>query len=248
MLSEVAPLPTAAMGEIVIQRSVSIKFGDSKPWVINDIEAIDGIDFVELNKRDHGLARFVTSGGVGSGKMQFLDELRQLRTSACCDAIQPPTEQLFAGGGGEERDMKKLKRMANKMPPFVELQLPGFTGQDGRQVPPFALKVRSSLVWKEHVAVELSVESLHYIKHALLKSQQTDLEEHEGGKHRYWRKDRKCWIATKKLHNGTVIRKSFKADSKHMIEEWLSSAAAESSRYACEEEGEETCAGGVQEG
>ncbi len=234
------PLRTVVMDEIAIQRSVSIKFSDSKPWVINEIQTLDGIDFVELNKRDNGFARFVTSGGGDITKMPFFDELRQLRTKACCDAIEPPQEQLF-GDEGKEPDTKKFKRMANKMPTFVELQLPGFTRQDGREVQPLATKVKSSLVWKDHLAVELTVESLLYIKHAMLKSLESERD--DSCKHSYWRKDRKCWIAMKKLDNGKVIRKHFKPVAKHMIKEWLASAAAEGSELAGDEDGEGTSAG-----
>ena len=65
-----------------IKRCIQIHGGSLKsghPWIISDMQTVDGVDFVRIHKLDNGLHRFVTGDYRGSLRdSPFLDDLKIL--------------------------------------------------------------------------------------------------------------------------------------------------------------------------
>ncbi len=228
-----------AMSDVSIQRCVSISWGKSqKPWVLRDLECIDGVEFVVLSKRDYGFVRFVTSDGGDATQMRFLDRLRELRTKATFEAIAP-NPSLFDESvepSRQERKRAKTVGMQQGIPPIVSLTLPAFTMEDGMEVGPCTVRVKASLDASFNVAVELDAKVLQHIKlamrHSIVQARQDSVG--ESGKAVYWRNDKKCYIAIRTTGNQKVTRtvrpespsEEAMVAARDKAKQWASSSAA----------------------
>ena len=78
--------------DITIKRVVSVECpGQKTPWIIDTMEAIDGVEFVALKLRCSAFCRFIagTFKDFKFKNQSFLQELISLRTQATIDAMEP---------------------------------------------------------------------------------------------------------------------------------------------------------------
>ena len=208
---------------VSIERRVVVKGGGCKltPWILPSVSVLDGKEFTQLTKRDSGFCRFVSGSPSGSRGMSFLDELRRKRSAATLAACSQPAsnEQLFEATPTAAA-RKKLKQAAiaqqerGEMPDLVVLDLPRIIGQDGVEVGPIKLAVRSSLDISSNVWVELTSEALTYIRAAMLASEPlAPMQRGATDAGVRWRNDRGRFVATRfsQRLNREVMR-SFKPE------------------------------------
>ena len=184
------------MSDITIQRCVAVGWGTQKPWVITDSHCIDGVEFVVLNKRDHGFVRFAIAEGGDVSDNPFLHSLRHLRNQATIDAMAPAMPTLFdVPEPASSKDVKRMRRAHDK-PAVVHVTLPGFTSKSGEEIPPCPCKCKANFNATALVAVELQTSVLQHIQRAIAASSTSDDDDTNGAaEHVYWRKDKMCYIA-----------------------------------------------------
>lgn len=203
---------------VQIERRIVVTGGGCKstwPWVARNVELIDGTEYIQLEKKDSGFARFVSGAPDGARSMNFLDKLRAQRTTASIQ-LATPGEALFEAPPTKAA-RKAMKQSAaalrNKgaLPPSVTLEMDGFTGVDGKEVPPTSFKVKSALDLKSPLYVELAPAALSYIREAMR------LSDNPQGKQRApsntgvrWRPERRAWLAQRR-HPETdkILTRSF---------------------------------------
>lgn len=212
-----------AESAVVVQRRICISGGGLKlgwPWVVNDTNTVNGIEFVQLSKRDSGFSRFVSGTPTGARAMTWLDTLRAQRTRASL-AAATTGESLFGDAPPTKAAKKKQRQNASavrskgELPATVVLKMPGFTGVDGNEVGAMDLQVLSDLDLHACASVELKPENLVYVREAMRHSAQ------EPGRLRApsddtgvrWRADRRVWLAKRTdPESGKSVTKSFKPE------------------------------------
>ena len=164
--------------------------GGHGQWVIDDVRTVDGVEMIQLVKRDFGFSRFVTGVSKGLTKLTFLDELRQMRTQATIAACN---DGLFDAPTSDPRVFAQQKRKwsSDGIPAVVEVQLPAISTHESRKV-----KVQGNLHAGERVWVELNGVVLDHIACCMRASFKED-----GGSRVVlgngvrWSKGRNCYIA-----------------------------------------------------
>ena len=124
------------------------------PWVVKDVETVEGIPFFELDGGHTGLCRFVT-GKSKMPEVTWLEHLKKLRTDACMQA------SLEASLQGEPQCK----------PPFVEVAVPDVEFAGGWQfAPATSLKIKWPTTCGENIKLELSAANLNHVRRACLSS------------------------------------------------------------------------------
>ena len=186
---------------IDIKKVVSVSFAKSHPWLIKDLETVDGTEFVPLRSTDTGFLRFIDSGGAKPVDMSIIAHWKDLRTKATT-GIQ--SESMF----GDEANTHS-KYAANKMKrrnidegvaDIIEIKVPAVE-HDGITMPEMAMKCKSSVDTQSVLAVELTAQNLAYIRLAMRAAPDVE-DKHERGtvasaKNVFWRPDRRAYIAKK---------------------------------------------------
>lgn len=208
---------------VKIERRIVVSGGGCNPawpWIAHSVELIDGTEFIQLVKKDSGLARFVSGTAYGARSMSFLETLRSQRTAASIELAKPGGNALFDEGPCTKRARKSLKQNAaalhkkGELPAWVCLEQPGFEGVDGNQVPATTLKVKTALDLQTPLSVELAPEQLGYIREAMRASD-------KGGRQRArpeknglrWRAERRAWLASRwDPEAGKMVSRSFQPD------------------------------------
>ena len=160
--------------DIKIERHVAIRGGCCKrdPWVVRNIDLVDGQEFIELSKRDPGFGRYVATDSSAIRQMTFLDHLRRLRTEK---SMVIPDEQSLFGQMPTRAARQTLKRRCadlnsrGQMPEVIVLDLPPIAS-DERHVPGIRMRVKANLDINKNVYVELQPNVLSYIWHAMRAS------------------------------------------------------------------------------
>lgn len=133
----------------------------SVPWIVPEIELVDGIEYVKLTKLDTGFERFVLGGyrqGQNSMKdVTWLDTLRVLRNKA--QLPKKDTNPMFA-------DMKVRRTPVKQVvsTTFVELQLPPLQTHEAVQ-----FRVLTTSNPRACASVELRSDVLSYIRAAIIE-------------------------------------------------------------------------------
>jgi hypothetical protein len=160
-----------------IKRCIQIGGGSLKPscpWIINDIQTVDGVDFVRIHKGDSGFHRFVNGGYKGSlSDTPFLDDLKKKRNIATVTASEEPN--IF-GNNTKPSDRKRRQLLAAQrdaaQPEVLTIELPPVKCDVG-EAAAISMKMRAPTCYAsdkgaEGVDVELTIANLHYIRIALL--------------------------------------------------------------------------------
>ena len=194
----------------------------SWPWVVQNLETANGIEFIQLSKRDTGFHRFVSGKVAGARDMDFLDHLRSLRQLATLQACREPGPvALFdAEAPPSKAAHKKAKREATQsrergdMPSVVTLELPGFTDVDGQQVLAISARVKSGIDTTANVWLEFTTAALDYLRRAMVASDSSGRKQRtkqEPGVS--WRQSRKRFIAVRVSSSGSKSQKTFAPDN-----------------------------------
>ncbi len=67
------------MVSITTITTYSASFEDMKPWVVKEVQQVDGKTFVQLSKDQPGFCRLITNQTKGLRDYVWLDNLKQLR-------------------------------------------------------------------------------------------------------------------------------------------------------------------------
>ena len=208
----------AADPEIQIKRCICIHFPvETAPWIIVDTEMIDGHTFIELKRRDSGFCRFIAGKAWRKvPTMSFLNDLQRRRTSetilSCLEASL--FDDALPTKAAKKRARYDASRKADngELKPWIALSLPELVGSDGTVVQPCVIKVKPSLKTGEALVVDLSIDTLTYIRKAMLLSQKPDADIYAKKDGARWRTDRNYWAVSRE-ENGTVVPKTFKPKS-----------------------------------
>ena len=126
----VAPSVVIAAMAAIVEVQHLVKGGSllpAFPWVIKDVETVEGIPFFELDGGHTGLCRFVT-GKSKMPEVTWLEHLKQLRNEAVASL---PREPYCTRARKARRDARRDITAAADHPPYVEVAVPAveFDGQ-----------------------------------------------------------------------------------------------------------------------
>lgn len=177
-----------------------------------------GVEFIQLNKRDSGLNRFVSGTANGARNMTFLEELRSKRSAATIAAVAPAApagEVLFDQAPTKAAQKKRRTEAVGKdLPSVVTVDLPRIQGEDGETRGPVSIKLRPGVDATSNVWMEIRPDALEYLRLAMALSAPAERKcrtaSSGGGR---WRPDRKRFIAQRPSSDeGKMITRSFKPD------------------------------------
>ena len=142
------------MEQVCIKRIVTIDCRDNQaPWLIHNLENIDGREFLKLSHRDVGFCRFIAGKNFKQiSTMTFLHELQlkraQMTLDACSNAAQGQAlfDEAVPTVAAQKRARRDAKSRASlgALPPTISMQMPDITMEDGTHVPGVVLRVKSS--------------------------------------------------------------------------------------------------------
>ena len=151
------------------------------PWVPKHVIDCGGIRFIELSRADRKLQRFVGVPGASScpfAKNSFFDALVKARTVATERAIWKTLKASdpMLSEGDVDTVVAQHKKDIDEcdLPRFVEIELPAlaYEGEDGKlEADAITMKVIPRLCAGRLVAIEVTPETMHYIRVALLNAQ-----------------------------------------------------------------------------
>ncbi len=67
------------MVSITTITTYAVSIEDMKPWVVKEVQQVDGKTFVQLSKNQPGFCRLITNQTEGLRDYVWLDNLKQLR-------------------------------------------------------------------------------------------------------------------------------------------------------------------------
>jgi hypothetical protein len=191
----------AHMGVSIRKTTTILCDGMKAPWVIQNSECIEGVDFIALPKCCTGFSRFVSGSTRGIANMTFMNMLKELRTAAvtgarggACCAFEATTITKY--------DVQRLKRrcVVNGLPEFVEITIPECE-HEGNVVPAHTMKVKATTDDAAALCVELTAENLACIKAGMLASMVMKADNAEQvispDKAVRWRGDRQAFLANR---------------------------------------------------
>jgi hypothetical protein len=208
------------MTPVCIKRVVSIECGDMvAPWLIDDLERIDGRESLKLAHGDTGFCRFIAGKDWRKIKeMSFLRELQLRRVQLTVEACQSSKDahSLFEdatptkAANKRARNDAKARASLGALPLTISVPMPGFAYDGEIEIPDTSLTVKSSIDVKHAIMMELDAPMLQYVKHAMRKSQDSDQDKAQRNDGIRWRNDRGCWMARRRTGDGKFITKAFR--------------------------------------
>ena len=145
--------------EVIIERQICIsvpnQFG--KPWVVDKIEMVDGVEFIQLAQANRDFQRFV-GGKHGKQDWTGLKDIRQLRHDASMAALVP-SDGLFNNERLQKRAKKEARSKKDELPPHVLVELPAIAGEG-----PLSVKMLPSIDVNSVLCVELTSPALSRIR------------------------------------------------------------------------------------
>lgn len=160
------------MTTVSIRRQTVITGGDLKanyPWVPSLVTTVDGVDFVALSRDDRRLAAFCGVDCKAAHPLRdctWLTALAQMRRDAVSAARSRASRDEDVLADQVEKATEK-KATGKELPPVLTLQMPPIDAQ-GMSHPGGPLKVLSDHGdAKRLVSIELSEESLEYVRCAV---------------------------------------------------------------------------------
>lgn len=204
-----------------IGRAVAISGGacKSQPWIVTDLQTIDGTEYIQLQMRDYGLVRFVFGERAATTKSEFLNQFRVWRTTATVAALQhaeQPAEQLFElgvehGWREKKRQRQNLKDAESRgdVPATVLVNLPKVE-HNGTTFDEQQVRVKASLDVSASVWVELKTEVLDHVRASMLTSV---VQKADSSKFVTWRSSEACYVAKKKEGDKFVYKRFRPSDA-----------------------------------
>lgn len=195
-LEGVISLATSMAQPARLKRCIMIEGGrcNKTPWIVAE-NAVDGLEMITLSKTDSGFSRFVAGSNKGINKMEFLDQLRKMRTQATIDACNG--DSLFDTHSiAQSRHFKAQKESwkdNGAVPRTISVVLPA-----AEEFQAESIQVQASLDVRSNVSVVLNVAVLDHIAACMRQSekQQSKRQQPLGNGVR-WSSSRNCYIATR---------------------------------------------------
>ena len=220
-----------------LTRCVMIRGGNlgNRPWIVTNVQTIEGVEMICLNKMDAGFARFVSGHRRGElSRMTYLDTLRATRTKATFEACSDGMFDMPDDARAKKAQKQKLSDTG--VPDIVEVMLPAVEGHQHEYV-----KIRSSLDVRNMLWVEMNPNVLDHVA-MLMRNSIVDTDEKITiGKGVRWSSDRKAFIARRPSKRMRTFRADggsddvlAKDDAKNKALEW---ASKDRSTSGDEEEG-----------
>jgi hypothetical protein len=217
----------AHMG-VTIRKTTSIMSDELKvPWVVQDLEIIEGVEFISLVKDDTGFSRFVSGSTRGIFNMTFMNQMKKLRTTALTGARDGAFEDCTPTRWHNE--LLKQRCKDHGLPDFVEITIPECE-HDGHRVPARRMKVKSSVDDAAALCVELTADNLACIRAGMLASMKEAKQEDSpdkviNTKAVRWRTDRNAFLAARSCSSeGKLEYKTFKPTGDSDKEECMENA------------------------
>jgi hypothetical protein len=203
----------AHMG-VTIRKTTSIMSDELKvPWVVQDLEIIEGVEFISLVKDDTGFSRFVSGSTRGIFNMTFMNQMKKLRTTALTGVRDGAFEDCAPTRW--QNELLKQRCKDHGLPDFVEITIPECE-HDGHRVPARRMKVKSSVDDAAALCVELTADNLACIRAGMLASMKEAKQEDSPGKvintkAVRWRGERNAFLAARSCSSeGKLEYKTFK--------------------------------------
>ena len=152
------------MAKIAVERQLLISGGrlGSKPWVVKDVEKIEGSDYATIAPKDTGLRRFLLgqSKYVADRALKdiiFLDDLKAGRNNAM--------KGQFSTGEASAYRMRQSVKKAKlaEQSKTVQWTFPAVVGPDGEQRPETTIRFKRVDHENASVMMMMSEESLGYL-------------------------------------------------------------------------------------
>ena len=154
------------MAKIAVERQLLISGGrlGAKPWVVKDVEKIEGNDYATIARKDTGLRRFLLgqSKYVADRALKdiiFLDDLKAGRNSAMKGQFSLGEASPSAYRMRQSAKKAKLAEQSKT----VEWKFPAVVGPDGEQWPETAIRFKRVDHENAKVMMMMSEESLGYL-------------------------------------------------------------------------------------
>ena len=190
---------------VSIKRCFIVEIPGQSNWVVDTVETIDGIEYVQLKIKNSGFGKFV-SGSIKKLRdqmcLRFLSELQKLRLKATIEACVDTTKCALFDDDEQATPVQKKQRKAAKVkaslgsiPSVVTVTCPAIRLSDGKPVGPQQVELKSSLDLREVPVVELNAHVLFYIKMAV--SSTDAVHTYAPGDNVHWRADRDAWRAAR---------------------------------------------------
>jgi hypothetical protein len=203
------------MQHIVFKKMVHIQVAGVKDWIVTP-ETVDGIDFVEIHMKDSGFSRYVTGTTTGIRGMQFLNELRVMRTTAITAGCSPTTEAIASISSKYHQNMQKRRNIAEHgMPNVIDVHLPAVTHGE-LHLPAHTMKLKASIDQGAPIAVELNEGNMQYLKLAMLAGvaklpTNKPSEPTKSASNVHWRAERNAYVGCRSCSStGKTVYKTFK--------------------------------------
>ena len=203
------------MQHIVFKKMVHIQVAGVKDWIVTP-ETVDGIDFIEIQMKDSGFSRYVTGTTTGIRGMQFLNELRVMRTTASTAGCSPTTEAIASISSKYHQNMQKRRNIAEHgMPIVIDVHLPAVT-HGALHLPAHTMKLKASIDQGAPIAVELNEGNMQYLKLAMLAGvaklpTTKPSEPTKSASNVHWRAERNAKVVCRSCSStGKTMYKTFK--------------------------------------
>ena len=171
------------------------------PWVVENVQIVDGVEMLPLVKGSVGFGKFVSGDRHGLARMDFLDRMRQMRLKATIEACNDGLFEVPTNDVKAFRAQKKKWQM-DGVPGLVEVKLPAIDGYPSRYV-----KVQSSLDIRTLLWVELNADVLDHIAVCMRMSCNEDHQcRVKVGPGVRWSKSRKCYMARRANKRMKIFR------------------------------------------
>ena len=187
------------MQPVSVGRCVAVSGGLCKqsPWLIQNIEVVEGLEMVTLHKKDSGFCRFISGNTQGIRNMAFLDELRKLRTQSTVDACSDGDLFQTAPSNRRAKRAQLAEWKSGESPSKVRITLPAVGDLPAKEI-----HVKSSFDITTNVSVEIDADVLQHIATCMKASEsQGRTRTRPSDKGVRWMANRGGWLATRRTND-----------------------------------------------
>ena len=210
--------------DIQIERQVVIT-GGKKPWVVDRLEVVGGVEFIQLAQADRNFIMFV-AGKIKNVQFNWagLNAIRRLRQEKSVEAVAP-SDSVF----DNEHTRKRAKVMArlkkDELPSFMIMTLPAVEDK-----PALDIKVLPALDLSTVLCVELKANVLSHIRALCLagnasEEKNTYTRSEVPASVCRWHSQKEVFIATRsgksKVFRPTDMSSPSKAEAKSKALDWV---------------------------
>ena len=201
------------MEPLTITHQVCLTGGNlqQRPWVLRNLEMVEGRQFWLMNKSESGFSRLIT-GVTQNNPLKdyvFFDELRTMRNNAMLNAPQAPNTKYMRNKLFRTTQMRCMTSETR----ILEVHVPKIE-HEGEEAPATVLRFKRTDNLAERVSIEIDPGSLNYIRLATLQRGKRPASRSRPHKSetpdprvKWWAR-RKVWMATRK----DGMHRSFRPD------------------------------------